>query len=132
MVQRRAGQHRGLRLDPNRHHRDAVDDALRERLFRPGGRPCQPDADAVLGGLPLMALQFAMLLAINFPDAAGDAAVGKRTLVVRYGARTGAILRAAALAMPYLSLPVLLWLGLPPLVAWALLLLSPLALWQLY
>ena len=41
------------------------------------------------------ALQFAMLLAIEFPDAAGDAAVGKRTLVVRLGAMPAARLYAA-------------------------------------
>ena len=37
--------------------------------------------------VPLALLQFAMLLAIEFPDATGDAATGKRTLVVRLGAR---------------------------------------------
>ena len=42
-----------------------------------------------------MALQFAMLLAIEFPDAAGDAAAGKRTIVVRVGGRAGARLYAA-------------------------------------
>ncbi len=36
------------------------------------------------------ALQFAMLLAIEFPDAAGDAVTGKRTLVVRLGAAVAA------------------------------------------
>ena len=39
---------------------------------------------------PLAGLQFAMLLAIEFPDAAGDAATGKRTLVVRHGAEWAA------------------------------------------
>ena len=32
-----------------------------------------------------MLLQVAMLLAIEFPDAEGDRAVGKRTLLVRLG-----------------------------------------------
>ena len=42
------------------------------------------------------ALQFAMLLAIEFPDAAGDAVAGKRTLVVRLGGGgRGAALRGA-------------------------------------
>ena len=41
-------------------------------------------------------LQFAMLLAIELPDAAGDAVAGKRTLVVRLGAAAGARLYAGA------------------------------------
>ena len=85
-----------------------------------------------LAVVPLMCLQFAMLMAINFPDTAGDAVVGKRTLVVRLGPRAGAWLRAFALVLAYLSLPLLVWLGLPPSVALALLVLSPLALWQLW
>jgi 1,4-dihydroxy-2-naphthoate octaprenyltransferase len=45
---------------------------------------------AIARSLPLAVIspcvfQFAMLLAIEFPDAAGDAATGKRTLVVRWG-----------------------------------------------
>src|SRR5581483_11730662 len=39
---------------------------------------------------PLWGLQFTMLLSIEFPDAAGDAATGKRTLVVRQGAEWAA------------------------------------------
>jgi 1,4-dihydroxy-2-naphthoate polyprenyltransferase len=85
-----------------------------------------------LAVVPLACLQFAMLMAINFPDAAGDAMAGKRTLVVRLGARTGAVLRATAIVLTYLSLPVLVALGLPPLAALALLPLTPLALWQLW
>lgn len=62
---------------------------------------------------PLMGLQFAMLLAIEFPDAAGDAASGKRTLVVRLGgARAAALLRALLIAV-YGSIPLLLRAGLP-------------------
>lgn len=53
--------------------------------------------------LPLACLQFAMLIAIEFPDAAGDAAVGKRTLVVRLGARGGAWLYGAAVAMAFVA-----------------------------
>lgn len=86
----------------------------------------------ILAVVPLACLQFAMLMAINFPDAAGDAAVGKRTLVVRLGARSGAVVRAAAIALAYLSLPLLVALGLPSFVALALLPLIPLALWQLW
>jgi 1,4-dihydroxy-2-naphthoate polyprenyltransferase len=64
--------------------------------------------------VPLLGLQFAMLLAIELPDAAGDALVGKRTLVVRLGgARAAALLRAVLIAV-YGSIPLLLRAGLPP------------------
>ncbi|HSS40713.1 MAG TPA: prenyltransferase, partial [Polyangia bacterium] len=51
-------------------------------------------APVVLAAVLPCALQFAMLLAIEFPDAAGDAAAGKRTLVVRMGALPAARLYA--------------------------------------
>lgn len=62
---------------------------------------------------PAMLLQFAMLLAIEFPDAAGDAATGKRTLVVRLGPATAARLYAATTAAAYLWLPIAWRLGVP-------------------
>jgi 1,4-dihydroxy-2-naphthoate polyprenyltransferase len=79
--------------------------------------------------LPLCCLQFNMLLAIEWPDAAGDAAVGKRTLVVRLGGATVARLYLAVLAAAYTMLPLLLWVGLPPPVALAVLSGAPLAAW---
>ena len=39
----------------------------------------------LLAVVPLCCLQFAMLLAVDIPDAAGDRAAGKRTLVVQIG-----------------------------------------------
>jgi 1,4-dihydroxy-2-naphthoate octaprenyltransferase len=80
---------------------------------------------------PLCCLQFAMLLAIELPDAAGDAATGKRTLVVRFGAPWAAKLYERTLIVTYLSLPVLVRAGLPPAVALAALIPSPIAAWQL-
>ncbi len=80
--------------------------------------------------LPLGCFQFAMLLAIEFPDAAGDATVGKRTLVVRLGAARAARLHAEVLAAAYATLPLLVLLGLPPTVAAAVGLSAPLAAWQ--
>ena len=77
-----------------------------------------------------MALQFAMLLAIEFPDAAGDAAVGKRTIVVRIGGRGGARLYAAVTIGAFGALPLLPFAGLPVLVATAPLVLAPIAIWQ--
>jgi 1,4-dihydroxy-2-naphthoate octaprenyltransferase len=76
------------------------------------------------------ALQFAMLLAIEFPDAAGDAAAGKRTLVVRLGALPAARLYAAITLAAFGALPLWVRAGLPARVAVAPLLLAPIAIWQ--
>jgi len=80
--------------------------------------------------LPLMGLQFAMLLAIEFPDAAGDAAVGKRTLVVRLGGARAAALYRALLVATYGAIPLLLAAGLPWQGALGAALMFPLAAWQ--
>ncbi len=84
----------------------------------------------LLATLPLAYLQFAMLLAIEFPDAVGDAQTGKRTLVVRLGPARAARLVQLALALVYVALPVGVWYGLPWQVAVSASLASPLALWQ--
>ena len=76
------------------------------------------------------ALQFAMLLAIEFPDAAGDAAAGKRTLVVRMGARAAARLYAAVTLAAFGLAPIGALVGLPPRVALAPLVLAPIGIWQ--
>jgi 1,4-dihydroxy-2-naphthoate polyprenyltransferase len=67
--------------------------------------------------LPLALFQFAMLLAIEYPDAVGDAAVGKRTLVVRLGPAPAARLWLAVLALAVLSLPLIWLAGVPGRVA---------------
>lgn len=76
------------------------------------------------------ALQFAMLLAIELPDAAGDAVAGKRTLVVRLGAASGARWYAALTLAGFGALPLLAQGMLPARVAIAPLALAPLAIWQ--
>lgn len=81
--------------------------------------------------VPLFGLQFAMMLVLELPDAVGDAAVGKHTLVVRLGPAGAVRLHNLALAIAYLSLPFLIRLGLHPLVALAALLSSPVALWHM-
>jgi 1,4-dihydroxy-2-naphthoate polyprenyltransferase len=83
-----------------------------------------------LAVVPLCCAQFAMLLAIEFPDAAGDAAVGKRTLVVRFGPAWAAHLYSAVIVAGYLAVPFLMMAGLPTLVAAAVLLTAPLGAWQ--
>ncbi len=80
---------------------------------------------------PLALLQIAMLLAIEFPDAAGDAATGKRTLVVRLGAPRAAKLYAALTALAYLWLPVAWWLGVPGRVVLLAAIPAPFAAWQI-
>ena len=80
--------------------------------------------------LPLMGLQFAMLLAIEFPDAAGDAAVGKRTLVVRLGGARAAALYRVSLVAIYGAIPLLMRAGLPPPAALGAALMFPVAAWQ--
>jgi 1,4-dihydroxy-2-naphthoate octaprenyltransferase len=86
----------------------------------------------VLSAVPLVCFQMAMLLSVNFPDVAGDALVNKRTLVVAWGPRRAASLFAAGLIAAYASLPLLIWAGVPALVALAVALTSPIALWQLW
>ncbi len=85
----------------------------------------------VLAVLPLCCLQFAMLLSVHLPDAEGDEAVGKRTLVVRMGRPHAARLYLVALTLAYLLLLPLVWAGLPGTVAVAILLTLPVALWQM-
>ena len=80
---------------------------------------------------PLALLQFAMLLAIEFPDAAGDAATGKRTLVVRLGAARAARLYTGVTAAAYAWLPIAVVLGLPMHVALAAAIVAPIALWRI-
>jgi 1,4-dihydroxy-2-naphthoate octaprenyltransferase len=85
----------------------------------------------LLAVAPLVALQFAMLLAIEFPDRAGDLRVGKRTLVVRLGGWRGARLYAAVTALAFAALPLLALAGLPTGVAVAAALPAPLAFWRI-
>lgn len=84
----------------------------------------------ILAIVPLCCFQFAMLLSVNFPDAGGDVLVNKQTLVVIVGPQRASILFLGMLACPYLLLPLLIWLGLPLAVAFAVLLSLPLAAWQ--
>ena len=80
-----------------------------------------------LAAAPLCCLQLAMLLAIEFPDAAGDAVTGKRTLVVRLGAPAAARAYQLVVVAAYAMFPALVRAGLPRAVALAALVPSPLA-----
>ena len=81
---------------------------------------------------PLCGLQFCMLLAIEFPDAVGDAAVGKRTLVVRMGGRGAAALYRACLVAIYGAIPLLTLVALPSMAGLAAALMLPIAAWQFH
>jgi 1,4-dihydroxy-2-naphthoate octaprenyltransferase len=96
-------------------------------LQAPDGRGA---ATLVLAIIPLALLQLAMLLAIELPDAAGDAATGKRTLVVRLGAARAAGLYATITAAAFLWLPLAWRLGLPGPIALAAATAAPLAVWR--
>jgi len=84
----------------------------------------------LLACLPLCGLQFAMLLTIELPDAAGDAALGKRTLIVRRGAAWGARAGAALVVASFALLPVLALCGLPWSIAALAALSAPIAAWH--
>jgi 1,4-dihydroxy-2-naphthoate octaprenyltransferase len=89
----------------------------------------RPGLLPLLSSIPPACLQAALILVINFPDAAGDWRAGKQTLVIRLGPERAARLHRGLLAVAYLSIPLLVWAGLPPLVAAAVLLPLPLAVW---
>jgi 1,4-dihydroxy-2-naphthoate octaprenyltransferase len=93
-----------------------------------------PDlAGAKLLGLaivPLVLLQFAMLVAIEFPDAAGDTATGKRTLVVRLGAPAAAKLWITVTLAAFAWLPIAYVIGLPGKIALVGALPAPFALYR--
>ncbi len=76
------------------------------------------------------ALQLAMLVAIEFPDAAGDVLAGKRTLVVRRGAPAAARLYATVTLAGFGLLPLGVAAGMPLAVALAALALAPIGVWQ--
>lgn len=80
---------------------------------------------------PLAMLQFAMLLAIEFPDAAGDALTGKRTLVVKLGARPAAMLYAAITLLAFVWPAIAYACGLPGHVAALMAVPAPIAIWRI-
>ena len=74
--------------------------------------------------------QLAMMIAIEVPDAAGDAATNKRTLVVRFGKRAAARLYIAATAAAC-AWPVVALVAGHSRVALAMLLPVPVAIWRM-
>jgi len=86
----------------------------------------------LLAIVPPCCLQFAMLLAVGLPDAMGDSVAGKQTLVLRLGGVRAARWYAVAIALAYVTLPLLVVAGLPLPVALAVASIVPLALWRVW
>ncbi|MGI6206961.1 MAG: prenyltransferase [Anaerolineae bacterium] len=86
---------------------------------------------ALLAAIHLLPVGFTMILAVQFPDAIGDALADKRSLVVRLGGARAALVHNGALAAAYLSLVPLTALGLPPAIALVTALTLPLAVVQI-
>jgi 1,4-dihydroxy-2-naphthoate octaprenyltransferase len=80
---------------------------------------------------PLVLLQVAMLIAIELPDAVGDEATGKRTIVVRIGRDRAAQLYVIITTLAYVAIPIASLLGLPTRVVIAATLPVPIAAWRL-
>lgn len=76
-------------------------------------------------------LQLAMIVAVDVPDAVGDAAAGKRTVVVRWGRTTASWLYVGATGLAFAALPLARVGGLPAASAWLAAMLFPLAAWQM-
>jgi 1,4-dihydroxy-2-naphthoate octaprenyltransferase len=67
--------------------------------------------------LPVVIAQFALVLILDFPDAVGDSRTGKRTLVVMLGRERAIVIALLAIALTYVSLPILVGMGGGPLLA---------------
>lgn len=80
--------------------------------------------------IPLVLLQVAMLIAIEFPDAEGDAATGKRTLVVRMGVPRAVALYRVVLVAAYAWLPFAWAIGVPVRAVLAGAVTLPIAAWR--
>ncbi len=83
---------------------------------------------AIASTLPAAAAMFAMMLAVEFPDLASDAAGGKRNLVVRVGRARARGFGLAAAVLVYAATGVALMLGAPPALAFLEAMSLPLAL----
>ncbi len=83
---------------------------------------------AAIAGASYALLVAALLLVNEFPDRAADAAVGKRTLVVRLGPERAALLYAAIAALAHGWVGAWWWLGWLPTNAWWALASAPLSL----
>ncbi len=79
--------------------------------------------------LPIAFATAAMILVIDFPDAEGDRAAGKRTPVVRFGPRVAARLATLLVLGAYASLAIFPLAGVPSTALYAVAATLPLGLW---
>lgn len=86
-----------------------------------------PRLDVGLALLPLFGTQYARMMVMNIPDARGDEAGGKRTLVVRLGVERAVRVHHAIQIASYASLPLLALAGVDREVLIAILCTAPLA-----
>jgi 1,4-dihydroxy-2-naphthoate octaprenyltransferase len=85
-----------------------------------------------LAVVPLFGTQYARMMVMNIPDARGDEAAGKRTLVVRLGVERAVRVHSALQLASYGSLPLLAWVGVDRQVLIAMLATAPLAALQVW
>lgn len=85
-----------------------------------------------LAALPMFGTQYARMMVMNMPDARGDEAAGKRTLVVRLGVERAVRVHSAIQIASYASLPLLAWVGVDRAVLIAILATAPLAVLQVW
>lgn len=87
---------------------------------------------ALLAFIPLMFAKFNMLVGVHIPDMEGDQIADKWTLVARFGRERMAKIYILMLIGLYLSLPLLIALGLPTRIAAGATLPLPLALYLIF
>ena len=85
----------------------------------------------LVASLPVALLVAAILYVNEFPDRAGDAAAGKRTLVVRLSPRAGVALFAVIVLAAYAAVAAGVAVGVLPMWSLLALLTLPLAVWTL-
>jgi 1,4-dihydroxy-2-naphthoate octaprenyltransferase len=87
----------------------------------------EPNLQVGLALVPLFGTQYARMMVMNMPDAGGDEAAGKRTLVVRLGVERAVRVHHAIQIASYGSLPLLALAGVDREVLIAILCTAPLA-----
>lgn len=85
---------------------------------------------ALVVAIPLGLIGYMRMLVMSIPDREGDAAAGKRTIAVRVGPEAVVRIHNLGMAVAYASLPLLVRVGLPVVVAACVAVTAPLALWQ--
>ncbi|NJD59070.1 MAG: hypothetical protein C3F13_06730 [Anaerolineales bacterium] len=81
---------------------------------------------------PLTTLHISMLLALEFPDYASDIRQEKRSMLVRVGWQRGMLLHNVLILLSFVILGLAFILGLPLSVAWPIILVLPVALYQVW